>query len=187
MEILARSIDPRQLLVPPLVDWGRSVLDRFALERRRVQIRNLVEEKQLYNEARVGRILRKVFVGVEDYKIQTIEDRRANPSRFHGQTRWHRQIVGGRKTPDYGHYEIWSQVLIEPNASTRILIISGEDEIYLNESEWRNRKICEQALRETVKRPATMATYVLDFSAENNWNNPYWEGINVTHLLGPLK
>lgn len=177
METLIRSIDPRQLLILPIVAWGRN----GALPR------SLIEERRLYEQARGARILRRIFAGVKGHKIWSVENRRMNPPRFYGLGRSERQIVGGRKTPPYGRYEIWSQVELQPNADSRIFIIFAADMTILDEAEWRNRKIFQEVAREAVKRPARMATYVMDFSAENNWNNPYWEGINVTHLLGPLK
>lgn len=165
-----------------LVDFGKAVLDRVGGNG--VIPISLIEERLMWEEARAERILRRVLVGVAGHKIWSVADLRMKW--FYGLARWERQIVGGRETPDYGFYEIWSQVSLEPNAGTRILIISGEDEIHLDESEWGNRKICEQALREIVTRPAKMTTHAMDFFAGNNWSNPYWQGTDITHLT-PLK
>lgn len=164
-----------------LVDFGRAVLDRWG--RNGIVPRTLIEERQLYQEVRGKWILTRVLVGIEGHKIWSVEDRRMNPPRFFGLARWAREIVGGRKTPDYGCYEIWSQVELQPNADTRTFTIFAADMTILDEAEWRNRKILQEVAREAVRRPAKFTTYVMDFLDGNDWSNPYWEGTDITHLL----
>ena len=179
MEALIRSIDPRQLLTFPLVDWIRLVLNGNG---RTALARNLIEERKLYKEARGEHILRRAYVGIKGYRIWSVENRTMNPPQFCGLGRAKRQIVGGRNTPSYGRYEIWSQVELQPNADSRTFTIHAADVTLLDEPEWRKRKNFEEAVMEAVRKPAKFTTYVMDHLAGNDWSNPYWIGTDITHL-----
>lgn len=180
MEAL-RSIDPKHLLTLPVVEWGKGILERFGLSGNGVLSRALIEERQLFEEVRGKRILRRALVGVEGHKVWALTDRKMG--RFYGQARWGRQIVGGRKTPPHGRYEIWSQVVLQPNADSRTFIFFAADVTFLDEAEWRNRRFFEEAVIEAVRKPIRLTTYVMDFRAGNNWSNPHWRGTEITHLL----